>query len=335
MMKHVRVGVVGAGYITALMHAPQLQRLQDRFRFAGICDLNQERAKDIAGRFGPRVYPDFNALLDDPDIELVIVATKPDSLHADMAVQALRAHKHVLVDKPMANSSADCDRMIATARTEGKVLGVNHSCRWCLDFLMTKEVIAKGALGKIRLIKNYWIGSLNGFGSMLHVGCHTLDQSLQLHTGKIVEITALAESKDQTLETAGCFDATLRFEDGVILQTGMIPYVAGSELYAPVLIPHFYVMGEQDVFALNWMNYATNVFEQISGFARAKNRYQALPDFLRVDLAAQSVHESLYHAIREGKPPAVTAEEGRRVIRVLELIFEASQKGETLRVNRE
>src|SRR5580700_3876267 len=122
----VKVGLVGAGYVSAY-HARALRSLPF-VEIVGIADLDQKRAAALAAEFQiPKVYPSLQAMAE-AQPKVIHILTPPGS-HAALALEALAMGCHVFVEKPMAESAADCDRMIRSAREKGLVLSVNHSAR--------------------------------------------------------------------------------------------------------------------------------------------------------------------------------------------------------------
>jgi predicted dehydrogenase/nucleoside-diphosphate-sugar epimerase len=141
-----RVGLVGAGYVS-VYHARALRSLPF-VEIVGIADPDEARAKSIAAQFQiPRVFTSL-ASMADAQPQVIHVLTPP-ATHADVAVQAIEMGCHVFVEKPMAETVADCDRMMAKARERGLVLSVNHSARLDPVVLEALERIRNGAVGQV------------------------------------------------------------------------------------------------------------------------------------------------------------------------------------------
>ncbi|MBZ5619355.1 MAG: NAD-dependent epimerase/dehydratase family protein [Acidobacteriia bacterium] len=145
-IKRVKVGLVGAGYVSAY-HARALRSLPF-VEMVGIADPDEIRAQALATRFGiPSAYPSLEAMAEaQPHVIHVLT---PPSTHAALALQALDMGCHVFVEKPMAETVADCDRMIQRARQRGLVLSVNHSARMDPIVLKALKLVWNGALGEI------------------------------------------------------------------------------------------------------------------------------------------------------------------------------------------
>jgi predicted dehydrogenase len=141
----IRCGIAGAGYV-ATHHARAVRDLPF-VEFAGVTDRDPERARLLGTRFG---IPVFGSLAEmktaRPDV--IHVLTPPDS-HSALTLEALEMGCHVFVEKPMADSAAECDRMIERARAAGRTLSVNHSARFDPVVLEAAELVRKGAVGDV------------------------------------------------------------------------------------------------------------------------------------------------------------------------------------------
>lgn len=142
----LRVGILGTGNILDRGHAPALLAT-DAMQVAAVCDLDAGRAEAAAARLGgPRRIADPETLIGLDDIEAVLVLT-PTHTHAELAIAALRAGKHVLCEKPMARSVADARRMIATAAESGRRLMIGHTRRFDDRWVAVHDQIEAGRIG--------------------------------------------------------------------------------------------------------------------------------------------------------------------------------------------
>jgi predicted dehydrogenase/nucleoside-diphosphate-sugar epimerase len=142
----LKAGILGAGGISEF-HIKGLRRLAD-VDIVGVADLNQARASELAQRFAvPRSFPSLAAMLEArPDV--VHVLTPPDA-HAENAIEALRAGCHVLIEKPLATSVEDCDRIAAAAAEAGKSVCVGHSLLRDPFVARALEIARSGAIGEV------------------------------------------------------------------------------------------------------------------------------------------------------------------------------------------
>jgi predicted dehydrogenase len=150
MKKPVTVGIAGFGY-----WGPNLVR---NFRaitechLKAVCDLSEKRLKHMHSLY-PEVTgeTDYNALVNDPEIDAIVIATSA-RLHFPMAKSALSAGKHVLIEKPMACSTAECEELISLAKQQGKVVMVGHTFLYSAAVRKIKEIVDNRDLGDLRYI---------------------------------------------------------------------------------------------------------------------------------------------------------------------------------------
>jgi len=189
MTEPIRVGIAGLGRSGWDIHARLLEPLVDQFRVVAVADRLSERRSEAAARFGCRTYADLTSMLGDNKVELV-VNSLPSYLHPDGSVEALRAGKHVVSEKPMAARLVDADRMIEAARQASRTLTVFQNYRYDPDYIQVRQVIASGRLGRIVQIRLAWhsfgrrwdwqtLRSYDG-GSLNNTGPHPIDWALQL-----------------------------------------------------------------------------------------------------------------------------------------------------------
>jgi predicted dehydrogenase len=185
-MQEIGVGVIGYGLAGRAFHAPYV-RATPGMALRAI--VTRDPAKVHADLPDMRVVPDVAALLAEPGIDLVIVAS-PDPLHAEHAVAALEAGKHVLIDKPFATSLTDARRVAAAGDAADRQVTVFQNRRWDADFRTLQRLIAEGALGEVVQFESHfdrWRSTPTGLwkearegGIWLDLGPHLVDQALVL-----------------------------------------------------------------------------------------------------------------------------------------------------------
>lgn len=180
-----RAVVVGYGFAGRDFHS-YLIGITPGLTLHGIFVQNEERrARAARDRPDARLYDTYENVLADSDVDLVVLAT-PSATHADLAVQALNAGKHVVTDKVMCLSLDDCDRMIGAARQNDALLSVFQNRRWDGDFLTLRALMADGTLGEVRWVEMAWqgMGAWGGWrgkaemggGRFWDLGAHLVDQ---------------------------------------------------------------------------------------------------------------------------------------------------------------
>ena len=149
--QQIRVGIAGLGRSGWNIHAKLIEPLGDHYQIVAVADADEARQQEASERFGCQTYDDYDSLLADDNVELIVMAL-PNFLHAGLSLQALDAGKHVVCEKPMATSLADADRMVKAASQSDCVLAPFHNRRYNPDFQKIQEIIASGVLGRIVLI---------------------------------------------------------------------------------------------------------------------------------------------------------------------------------------
>lgn len=141
----INVAILGSGFM-GQTHAGGFQQLED-VNIVGVSSRGREKAEALADQVGGEAFTDDMALLNDPRVDAVSI-TVPTHLHRDYTVAALEAGKHVLVEKPMALTVAECDEMIEAAEKGGKVLMVAHVLRFWPEYMKLHEIVDSGELGR-------------------------------------------------------------------------------------------------------------------------------------------------------------------------------------------
>ncbi|MFA5056735.1 MAG: Gfo/Idh/MocA family oxidoreductase, partial [Opitutaceae bacterium] len=197
-----QVAVIGAGAIG--QHHLNSFRKHPAARIVALAETNPERGREIAELFSiPDLYADYRDVLRRPDIDAVSIAL-PNYLHAPVALAALRAGKHVMLDKPMATNARDAAKLVAAAKRRRRLLMVGQNQRFAPAVQTLKQLVDRGVLGEVYHAKATWlrrsgiprIGSwftqrkFAGGGCTYDIGVHVLDQTLYL----MGEFTATAVS---------------------------------------------------------------------------------------------------------------------------------------------
>ena len=141
------IGIIGCGKIAQVRHIPEYADNPDA-QLTAFYDLNAARAQELAERYGGKAYDSVEALLADPNVDAVSVCSANAS-HAQIAVAALEAGKHVLCEKPMATTLADCERMVSAAKKSGKKLMIDQNQRLAGAHVKARELIEQGEIGSV------------------------------------------------------------------------------------------------------------------------------------------------------------------------------------------
>jgi phthalate 4,5-cis-dihydrodiol dehydrogenase len=222
--RQLKMGVAGLGRAFTIM-VPTLANDPRIALVAGADPLPEGRAR-FAADFGARTYTTVEELCADPDVEVVYVAT-PHQYHAEHVRIAAARGKHVLVEKPMAISVAECQAMIEATKAAGVALIIGHSHSFNAPVLRTRALIESGAYGKPRMINalNFTdflyrprrpeeLDTARGGGVIFSQAAHQIDIVRLMGGGRVKSVRAMTGSWDPNRPTEGAYSALLAFEDG-------------------------------------------------------------------------------------------------------------------------
>ncbi len=195
--KPINVAIVGLGRAGWGMHTSELAKRADKFTIVAGVDPKADRRQMLADKFNAKTYRNLDAMLADPDVELVSIATlSPD--HPDHAMAALKAGKLVVVEKPIAANLPDARKLVKFAQRYPGKLFVRHNRRWEAAFNHILQIIDQGLLGEVHTIKlrrnTYqrradWQTILSaGGGQLLNWGPHLIDHALQYVNYEVADV---------------------------------------------------------------------------------------------------------------------------------------------------
>lgn len=333
----IRVGIAGLGRSGWGIHANAVAQLADSFNLVAVADPDTSRQEEAVDRFDCMAYSAIDEMIADNAVELVVVAT-PSQLHLSDASKAMAAGKHVIVEKPMAPSLEEVDKMIAVSKETGQLLTVNQNYRYHPDLLKIKEIVDSGVLGRIiqlrlsdsgfrrrwdwQTLKKYGGGDLN------NKGAHSVDWAIQFFDDPNPEIFCHLET---TPLSAGDADSHVKIiikpNDGPLIDIEFVNACAYPQ-------DAWLLMGTQGSLRSNrrlieWKYFDPAeapplVLDTTPTHDRSYNREQLPwkeesfePDF-DFGKSMSPLYDDLYAAIRHGVELAITPESVRRQIEILE-----------------
>ncbi len=198
----MRFGLVGAGGIGQI-RARSFRNLPG-CKLVAITDVDKERALAIAPSPQTHIFADYEQMLSSEVVDAIIVSTPPQ-FHEEMTISALEAGKHVLCEKPLANSVVGCRRMVETARTTGKTLATGFNQRYFPAIQFVKRTLDSGLIGELDHIRAFgghtglsefkapWMydKKIMGGGALMDIGIHIIDLTRYL-LGDIAEVFGIA-----------------------------------------------------------------------------------------------------------------------------------------------
>jgi predicted dehydrogenase len=212
-MTKLGIGLIGCGDIGHLRAQAILKN--ENLRFVSVADADASRAAAFAAKYNTTADKDWTAMLGRKDLDAVIVSTPPSS-HAELAIAAVQAGKHVLVEKPLARTPEECRAMIAAAETCRRVLATGFNYRFYPSVMKAREFFDSGAIGELDHIRSYtgysatahnhgWLhdAGVMGGGTLRDNGIHLIDTTCYFF-GDPVDIQGLATSR--VWKFPGCED---------------------------------------------------------------------------------------------------------------------------------
>lgn len=330
-MKKIGTAVVGYGYM-GVYHCNQIIQVEG-LRLQAVCDSDPGRRVEAEKNYGIKTYISLNEALKDPEVELVVIVT-PNHIHAALALQALSAGRHVVVEKPMCLNLREADTMIEAARTARRTLTVYQNRRHDTDYLTARQVMKSGVLGDVYRIEaacNYcgpakgWRTQASfGGGYLYDMGSHLIDQLVQLAgcRAKTVFADLQRSGWGDTMDTETYANLTVRFEKGLV---GVID-VSGIARYRK---PRFLIMGGKGAY----LAIADEEFGKASGFIHTNVSDPSVKveaELIKGDW--RDYYQQLADHLLEGSELQVKPEEVRETVKIIEGAFQSSEKGQSIEV---
>lgn len=350
-MKTLRTGIVGSGKVAAT-HAAVLKELPES-RFGAVFSRSREKGQAFAARFGARAFTDLGAFLKELDVAVVCT---PHPFHAEPAVAACRAGVHVLVEKPLAASLADCDAMIRAARDGGVKLGMVSQRRWYAPVRRVKRAVEEGLIGSPVLgtatvlgwrdeayyRADPWRGSWQGEGGgiLVNQAPHQIDL-LQWFMGPVDTLFGQwANLNHPYIEVDDTAVAVIRFAGGALGN------ILVSNCQKPGIYGKVHVHGSSGASVGVQTDSGAMFIAGMSGMAAppcldlwsVPGQEALLEHWNREDSAffgsvdaTQYFHrlqsQDFLQAVLEDREPAVTGEEGRKTVEIFTAIYRSQRDG--------
>ncbi len=331
-------GLIGCGRV-APRHMQSIGELSDA-RLMAVADIVESRAQRFSKESGATAYTDYRQLLARADIDVVNICT-PSGLHAPMAVEALEAGKHVIVEKPIALSLEDADRMIAAAQVAGRKLCVVLQNRYNPPMQDLRRVVDEGHLGKLLLgnatvrwyrpqeyYEDGWHGTvaMDG-GALMNQSIHHID-ALQWLMGDVESVTAYTATLAHRMEAEDAGVAALKFSSGAL---GVIE--GSTVTYPENLEGSVAIFGERGSVKVGGTALNRKVFWKVAGELEHEKemltREQVDPPSV-YGTSHRAVITDMIDAIKTDRPSKTHGAVARRSLAVVLAIYQAARSGATV-----
>jgi predicted dehydrogenase len=332
--KQIKVGVVGYGGAFNMGKAHLTEMQKAGMMPCAVAEIDPARLAVAQQDFpGIETYTSLDAMLRKSAVKLLAIIT-PHNTHAKLALRALRAGRHVVCEKPMAITTAECDAMIAAARKSGVVLSTYHNRHWDGPIMQAVKDLKAGQIGEVVRVEahmgargkpgDWWRSSKTISGGILYDwGVHLLEYSLQLIGSEIVEVSGFAKHgywapqvkwKADTNEDEGF--AVVRFKNGAYL-TLLITSLESNPRRGFVEIT-----GTKGSYLMDWQQ---NELTQRDGNTTTVTRIR------NPQGEGWQFYQNVADHLTGRKKLVITAEWARRPIHILDLAVQSARTGKALR----
>ncbi len=343
MAKKVRIGVIGTGGIANGAHLPGYSQIPDECEIFALCDIDPKALKKTAEKYPVKhQFEDYKKLLEMPEIDGVSVCT-PNYVHYAPTIDALKAGKNVLCEKPIAMNAKEAAEMVKTARKEGKILQIGYNSRFAPTNQLLKKFVEAGEIGdiyyaraqamRVRGIPGWGVfidKSKQGGGPLIDIGVHILDLTLWLmghpkptyasgvtyqKFGKRPDVVGFMgqwDYKNFTVEDMAA--ALIRFENGatVVLESSFVANIK-DELNNTTLL------GTEG----GAQAYPLTITQE-----RHRSVFSYEPQIPNRNINTHYAEmKAFVECIRDKKEPLVTGEHGLMVAQIMDAIYKSSDVG--------
>lgn len=335
-------GGMGKWHTEILENVPEIE-------LAGIYDIKEEKRK-LAEEAGFHTYETEEAMLADESIDVILVAT-PNDTHRPIALRAMEAGKNVIVEKPATLSLKELTELEDMAGKTGRFLTVHQNRRWDEDLLTVREILKEQTMGEIFRIESRVHGSrgipgdwrkekAHGGGMVLDWGVHLFDQIFRLTGERRLKTVYATLTNVTNQEVDDGFTAVLRFEGGleVLVEVGTNNFIS---------LPRWYVLGENGSAVVEDWDLSGKIVKAFSEEEKeivpvrtaaglTKTMAPRREDTIRVEELPRvpgdiaDFHRNVAAVLLRGEEPAVKLPEVKRVMRLMETVFESAEKNHVM-----
>ena len=335
-------GGMGKWHTEILENVPEIE-------LAGIYDIKEEKRK-LAEEAGFHTYETEEAMLADESIDVILVAT-PNDTHRPIALRAMEAGKNVIVEKPATLSLKELTELEDMAGKTGQFLTVHQNRRWDEDLLTVREILKDQTMGEIFRIDSRVHGSrgipgdwrkekAHGGGMVLDWGVHLFDQIFRLTGERRLKTVYATLTNVTNQEVDDGFTAVLRFEGGleVLVEVGTNNFIS---------LPRWYVLGENGSAVVEDWDLSGKIVKAFSEEEKeivpvrtaaglTKTMAPRREDTIRVEELPRvpgdiaDFHRNVAAVLLRGEEPAVKLPEVKRVMRLMETVFESAEKNHVM-----
>lgn len=330
--------IVGCGFI-AKKHAAAIENINDA-RLVAVCDRYEPAMKPYIEQYGATSYAELDKMLKDEAIDVVCICT-PSGLHAPIAEQVAAAKKHIVLEKPIAMTIEETDRIIEAAKSHDVKLSVVHPNRFRPVVQELRTIIDSGALGKIshaNCIVNWnrnqeyydqapWRGTKEYDGGVLmNQAIHNLDLLLWF-MGKPEEVYSMEATRLRNIEAEDVSTGVIRFESGALATVQ-----AATTVYPRNFEESITIFGENGTVKIGGKNALFFEHLEIEGYS--EKDVITIKEKISSDPWGTPGHEriiaDMIQAVQEDRQTLVTGEDGKKALELVLAFYESANKNQPI-----
>lgn len=330
--KKIRLGLVGCGNMMR-QHAQSVNSVSERVEIVAVCDIIRERAENVAEVLNdPYITTDYKTMVDHVDAVLVAL---PHDLHYECGVFFAHNKKHILMEKPLANSEEECVRLIEVCETEGVTLMCAYPMRYVPGLVKLKELVDSGEYGEVMMMsiwteqltweeELHWCNTARiGGGQFFSHGCHYVDLMLWFLGKPVKGMHFGTKNGTPWMMREGTSAAIFQFENGAVGYHGGTWGARGTRLGYD-----FQVQTEKGLLEYEYGSGELRLYDQsavhIPGQSTERQAYKVLEKF---ETGKQTQYEINHFAecVLEGKEPQTNAHSTLQGLRVIWKMYDAER----------
>ncbi|WP_374055118.1 Gfo/Idh/MocA family protein [Rossellomorea sp. FM04394] len=325
--------IVGCGFI-AKKHAAAIEKI-DAAKLVAVCDKVPATMKFYKEEYGAEPYTELEKMLEKEDVDIICICT-PSGFHASIAVQVAEAKKHIIVEKPIAMTVEDTEKIINACKTNNVKLAVVHPNRFRPVVQELRKIMDRGLLGKIshaNCIVNWnrnqeyydqapWRGTKQHDGGVLmNQAIHNLDLLLWF-MGTPEQVFSMEATRFRNIEAEDVSVGTIKFDSGAL---GTVE--ASTTVYPKNYEESITIFGEKGTVKIGGTN--ALYFEHLDIMDMTDDEIEDLKESIKADPWGTPGHqwiiEDMVTAVNENRVPAVTGEDGENVLKLVLSFYESSK----------
>ncbi len=341
-MKKVRWGVIGAGGIADRRTLPGMM-LSDEAELIAVMEINDELAENLRAKYGAkRAYTDHKALLADPEVDVVYIAS-PVNFHKEQAIDAARAKKDILLEKPICLDLADCEEVLRVCKEEGVKIATGFLMRFHAINAKIRELVQSGKIGQVVScraqftcwypdIPGAWrqVKALSGGGSLMDLGVHSIDLLQYIVGSKAKRVASFSRTNTFKYEVEDQASVLMELENGAFA-------TVEANFNVPDAVP-----SKLEIYGTAGSIVAYGTLSQVEGgtieviaadSSAGYDAQQTRDEVKKLDVQVEFGNmytkelDSFGRSHRDGAPIEVPAEDAVWAQRIIQAAYESNEKG--------